>query len=230
MFPVHAVRKCARFRNFAGKCSRSRNHGLLSASISADKSLPTCPASGLLLRVRNAPHYSSFQNLLFIAKIFAVSCLSPCRNDYQPYEYYQQQLPQAHPPPPSLPPPTTLPPPPGPAQQAAPPPAVAFTRVTPRASAPAKTEVQRPSGWPDSLRRYTQRAFINAPSPEEKSRLQTYLKDLIKTAQDRGELWTNDWDSMALPDLTQPADTPRGSSISASTVVRPASPFRMNFR
>lgn len=102
--------------------------------------------------------------------------------------------------------------------------------MTPRASAPAKTEVQRPSGWPDSLRRYTQRAFINAPSPEEKSRLQTYLKDLIKTAQDRGELWTNDWDSMALPDLTQPADTPRGSSISASTVVRPASPFRMNFR
>ena len=157
-----------------------------------------------------------------------------CRYDWQSPSY--DHPPQPQPPPPTLPPPPTmLPPPPSTGQQQSQPPAVAFTRVTPKASAPstAKSEEQRPSGWPDSLRRYTQKAFINAPSPEEKARLQTYLKDLIKTAQDRGELWTNDWDSMPLPDLSMPSqsiETPRGSSLSAGTVVRPASPFRMDFR
>lgn len=112
---------------------------------------------------------------------------------------------------------------------------VAFTRISLKtpASTTQKSE-ERPSGWPDSLRRYTQRAFIEATSPGDKARLQVHLKNMITNAQDKGQLWTTDWETMPLPDLSLPSAEPVAkagtSRESLMSVVRPTSPFKMSFR
>ena len=155
-----------------------------------------------------------------------------CRYGWQP-NYYQNQPPQ-----PPLPAPEALPPPPATVTQPQAQAPVAYTRVTPKTSmARTSGQEERKSGWPESLRSFTQRAFIGARTPEDKAQLQVFLKELINTTQKRGELWTRDWAAMPLPDCSRPLEdrmkeSPHGSSStrSAMSIIRPPSPFRMTFR
>ncbi|KAK4126451.1 hypothetical protein N657DRAFT_568445 [Parathielavia appendiculata] len=65
------------------------------------------------------------------------------------------------------------------------------------ASEPAKTKID----WPDSVRRYVQRAFIpaNLDSSVTRAEMETKLKETITQANEKGVLNTLDWDMMPLP-------------------------------
>lgn len=55
--------------------------------------------------------------------------------------------------------------------------------------------------WPDSVRSYVQRTFLerNHDPTIQKPDLEAKLKEVITRAKDNGELYTLDWDSMPLP-------------------------------
>ncbi|KAK4098313.1 hypothetical protein N658DRAFT_518078 [Parathielavia hyrcaniae] len=62
---------------------------------------------------------------------------------------------------------------------------------------PAKTKID----WPDSVRRYVQRAFIpaNLDSTVTRAEMEARLKETITQANEKGVLNTLDWDTMPLP-------------------------------
>ncbi|KAK4248294.1 SAC3/GANP/Nin1/mts3/eIF-3 p25 family-domain-containing protein [Corynascus novoguineensis] len=68
---------------------------------------------------------------------------------------------------------------------------------SPAAQDQAKTKID----WPDSVRRYVQRAFIpaNLDSSVTRSEMEVKLKETITQANEQGVMYTLDWDKMPLP-------------------------------
>ena len=82
------------------------------------------------------------------------------------------------------------------------------TPTPPPAAAPSGTSAQstpQPQqtriDWPDSVRSYVQRTFLerNHDSTIRKPDLEAKLKQVITHAKDSGQLYTLDWDNMPLP-------------------------------
>lgn len=67
----------------------------------------------------------------------------------------------------------------------------------PAAQEQSKTKID----WPDSVRRYVQRAFIpaNLDASVPRSEMETKLKETITQANEKGVMYTLDWDTMPLP-------------------------------
>jgi len=71
------------------------------------------------------------------------------------------------------------------------------TSPPPAAQEPAKTKID----WPDSVRRYVQRAFIpaNLDSSVTRAEMEAKLKETITQSNENGVMYTLDWDTMPLP-------------------------------
>ncbi|AEO60860.1 hypothetical protein MYCTH_2310543 [Thermothelomyces thermophilus ATCC 42464] len=68
---------------------------------------------------------------------------------------------------------------------------------SPAAQDQTKTKID----WPDSVRRYVQRAFIpaNLDSSVSRAEMEVKLKETITQANEKGVMYTLDWDKMPLP-------------------------------
>lgn len=126
-----------------------------------------------------------------------------CRYTWNPSAYDSQ--PQA------LPTPITLPAPLPPQQSTSNSSAlasqsVAYTRVVAR---PVNLRKSSEGGsWPESLRKYVERAFALAAGSGQRPEIQLRLKTLIAEAQQQGKLWTKDWDSTPLPEVEETGHLP----------------------
>jgi SAC3 family protein LENG8/THP3 len=68
---------------------------------------------------------------------------------------------------------------------------------------PAQQPQQQKVDWPDSVRSWVQRTFLdkNHDGTIQKSELEAKLKEVISTAKDNGQLYSTDWNNMPLPQV-----------------------------
>ena len=81
--------------------------------------------------------------------------------------------------------------------------AVAASLAAQHAKTPAPQNAGAPvtsNQWPPGLKSYVERCFKNV-SQLQRANLQKALKIVIADAQNVGELWSRDWDTLPLPDL-----------------------------
>jgi hypothetical protein len=71
------------------------------------------------------------------------------------------------------------------------------TSPPPAAQEPSKTKID----WPESVRRYVQRAFVpaNLDTSVTRTEMEAKLKETITQANEKGVMYTLDWDTMPLP-------------------------------
>ncbi|KAI0116893.1 SAC3/GANP/Nin1/mts3/eIF-3 p25 family-domain-containing protein [Daldinia grandis] len=80
--------------------------------------------------------------------------------------------------------------------------APANTQSTTTMAAPSDQQPQQQKfDWPDSVRSYVQRSFqsSNLDPSVTRAEMEAKLKDTIRYTQDRGTMYTTDWDNMPLP-------------------------------
>ncbi|GAB4818303.1 hypothetical protein N2152v2_005349 [Parachlorella kessleri] len=75
--------------------------------------------------------------------------------------------------------------------------------------------------WPPSLKAWVERVF-KLTDAKQRPKLQQVLKTVIQDATNKGELWTRDWDTMPLPDLSQPAEDAAAILSEVAAVSGPA--------
>lgn len=61
--------------------------------------------------------------------------------------------------------------------------------------------VMNEAAWPDSLRSYVKRCFDKCKTPLDKDQVEIILKGKLTKAYTDGSIWTNDWDTEALPSI-----------------------------